>query len=130
MVIEMNTYKIYKLNPNVVGLLEQYPEVKNQIINIEPKNVFFTKQMECLFGNNEGVSDFIEFKLKDRYDYHRDKNKHVIDNQLTKEEMICVIHDYYIIIEANKKTNIFLDILYQISKSYVIMVEQSKNLEV
>ena len=48
MVIEMNTYKIYKLNPNVVGLLEQYPEVKNQIINIEPKNVFFTKQMECL----------------------------------------------------------------------------------
>ena len=55
----MNTYKIYKLNPNVVGLLEQYPEVKNQIINIEPKNVFFTKQMECLFGNNEGVSDFI-----------------------------------------------------------------------
>ncbi|MDB7093161.1 hypothetical protein PM724_04355 [Erysipelatoclostridium ramosum] len=37
----MNTYKIYKLNPNVVGLLEQYPEVKNQIINIEPKNVFF-----------------------------------------------------------------------------------------
>ena len=36
----MNTYKIYKLNPNVVGLLEQYPEVKNQIINIEPKNVF------------------------------------------------------------------------------------------
>ena len=84
MVIEMNTYKIYKLNPNVVGLLEQYPEVKNQIINIEPKNVFFTKQMECLF----------------------------------------------VIIEANKKTNIFLDILYQISKSYVIMVEQSKNLEV
>ena len=82
----MNTYKIYKLNPNVVGLLEQYPEVKNQIINIEPKNVFFTKQMECLFGNNEGVSDFIEYKLKDRYDYHRDKNKHVIDNQLTKEE--------------------------------------------
>ncbi len=76
------------------------------------------------------VSDFIEYKLKDRYDYHRDKNKHVIDNQLTKEEMICVIHDYYIIIEANKKTNIFLDILYQISKSYVIMVEQSKNLEV
>ena len=59
--------------------------------------------MECLFGNNEGVSDFIEYKLKDRYDYHRDKNKHVIDNQLTKEEMICVIHDYYIIIEANKK---------------------------
>ena len=53
MVIEMNTYKIYKLNPNVVGLLEQYPEVKNQIINIEPKNVFFTKQMECLFGNNK-----------------------------------------------------------------------------
>ena len=53
--------------------------------------------------NNEGVSDFIEYKLKDRYDYHRDKNKHVIDNQLTKEEMICVIHDYYIIIEANKK---------------------------
>ena len=100
--------------------------MKNQIINIEPKNVFFTKQMECLFGNNEGVSDFIEYKLKDRYDYHRDKNKHVIDNQLTKEEMICVIHDYYIIIEANKKTNIFLDILYQISKSYVIMVEQSK----
>ena len=41
MVIEMNTYKIYKLNPNVVGLLEQYPEVKNQIINIEPKNVFY-----------------------------------------------------------------------------------------
>ena len=37
----MNTYKIYKLNPNVVGLLEQYPEVKNQIINIEPKNGFF-----------------------------------------------------------------------------------------
>ena len=29
----------------IQGLLEQYPEVKNQIINIEPKKCFFTKQM-------------------------------------------------------------------------------------
>ena len=126
----MNTYKIYKLNQNVVGLLEQYPEVKNKIIALEAKNIFFTKQMDCLFGNNEGVSDFIEYKLKDRYDYHREKNRHIIDNQLTKEQMICEVHDYYIIINANKKSNIFLDILYQISKSYVIMNEQSKNSEV
>lgn len=126
----MKTYKIYKLNPNVVGLFEQYPEIKNQIINLEPKNIFFSKQMECFFGDNEGVSDFIEYKLKDRYDYQREKNHHVINNALTKEPIICDVHDYYIVIIANKKSNIFLDILYQISKSYVIMVEQSKNLEV
>ena len=42
----------------------------------------------------------------------------------------CTVFDYYIIIEAAKKSNIFLDILYQISKSYVIMSEQVKNLEV
>lgn len=126
----MNTYKIYKLNPNVIDLIEQYPDIKNKIINIEPQNNFFTKQMECLFGNNEGVSDFIEYKLKDRYDYTRNKNKHIINNQLTNETLICEIHDYYIFINANKKTNIFLDILYQISKRYVIILEQSKNSEV
>lgn len=126
----MNTYKIYKLNPNVVDLFEQYPEIKEKIIELEPKNVFFTKQMECLFGNNEGVSDFIEYKLNGRYDYLRDNNIHVINNQLTKEKITCKVFDYYVIIEAAKKTNIFLDILYQISKSYVIISEQVKKLEV
>lgn len=126
----MNTYKIYKLNPNVVDLFEQYPEIKEKIIELEPKNVFFTKQMECLFGNNEGVSDFIEYKLNGRYDYLRDNNIHVINNQLTKEKITCKVFDYYVIIEAAKKTNIFLDILYQISKSYVIINEQVKKLEV
>ena len=126
----MNTYKIYKLNPNVVDLFEQYPEIKEKIIELEPKNVFFTKQMECLFGNNEGVSDFIEYKLNRRYDYLRDNNIHVINNQLTKEKITCKVFDYYVIIEAAKKTNIFLDNLYQISKSYVIINEQVKKLEV
>lgn len=126
----MNTYKIYKLNPNVMDLFEQYPEIKEKVIELEPKNVFFTKQMECLFGSNEGVSDFIEYKLNKRYDYLRDNNIHVIDNQLTKEKITCKVFDYYIIIEAAKKTNIFLDILYQISKSYVIINEQAKKLEV
>lgn len=126
----MNTYKIYKLNPNVRDLFEQYPEIKEKIIKLEPKNVFFTKQMECLFGNNEGVNDFIEYKLNNRYDYIRDHNLHIINNQLTKERITCQVFDYYIIIEAAKKTNIFLDILYQISKSYVIISEQVKKLEV
>lgn len=86
--------------------------------------------MECLFSTNDGVSDFIEYKLDGRYDYKRIQNKHIIENELTKEKLICEIYDYYIIIYANKKTNIFLDILYQISKNYVIMEEQSINLEV
>ena len=30
----MNTYKIYKINPNVKDLLNQYPEIKEKI-NIE-----------------------------------------------------------------------------------------------
>lgn len=126
----MNTYKIYKINPNVEELLEQYPEIKEKIIELEPKNVFFTKQMECLFNNNDGVSDFIEYKLNERYDYSRERNTHIINNQLTKEKITCSVFDYYIIIEATKKSNIFLDILYQISKSYVIMSEQVKKLEV
>ena len=129
-VIKMNTYKIYKINPNVEELLEQYPEIKEKIIELEPKNVFFTKQMECLFNNNDGVSDFIEYKLNERYDYSRERNTHIINNQLTKEKITCSVFDYYIIIEATKKSNIFLDILYQISKSYVIMSEQVKKLEV
>lgn len=129
-VIKMNTYKIYKINPNVEDLLEQYPEIKEKIIELEPKNVFFTKQMECLFNNNDGVSDFIEYKLNERYDYSRERNTHIINNQLTKEKITCSVFDYYIIIEATKKSNIFLDILYQISKSYVIMSEQVKKLEV
>ena len=127
-VIKMNTYKIYKINPNVKDLLNQYPEIKEKIIELEPKNIFFTKQMECLFNNNDGVSDFIEYKLNERYDYLRERNTHIIKNQLTK--ITCTVFDYYIIIEAAKKSNIFLDILYQISKSYVIMSEQVKNLEV
>ena len=67
----MNTYKIYKLNQNVKDLLEQYPEIKEKIITLQPKNVYFTKQLECLFENNDGVSDFIEYKLKQRKDYLR-----------------------------------------------------------
>ncbi|WP_279013048.1 DUF2522 domain-containing protein [Thomasclavelia cocleata] len=126
----MNTYKIYKINPNVKDLLNQYPEIKEKIIELEPKNIFFTKQMECLFNNNDGVSDFIEYKLNERYDYLRERNTHIIKNQLTKEKITSTVFDYYIIIEAAKKSNIFLDILYQISKSYVIMSEQVKNLEV
>lgn len=126
----MKRYKIYKLNHNVHELLKQYPQIKEMLINLEPKNNFFSKQMECFFQPNEGVSDYIEYKLKNRYDYHREKNKHYIDNQLTKERLTCIIYDYYIVVEANKKTNIFMDIIYQISKSYVIMVEQSKNVEV
>lgn len=126
----MNTYKIYKLNQNVKDLLEQYPEIKEKIITLQPKNVYFTKQLECLFENNEGVSDFIEYKLKQRNDYLRNKNIHIIKNELTKEIMRCEVFDYYIVIEASKKSNIFLDILYQISKSYVIMDEQVRNLEV
>ena len=126
----MKRYKIYNLNHNVHELLKQYPQIKEMLINLEPKNNFFSKQMECFFQPNEGVSDYIEYKLKNRYDYHREKNKHYIDNQLTKERLTCIVYDYYIVIEANKKTNIFMDIIYQISKSYVIMVEQSKNVEV
>lgn len=126
----MKRYKIYKLNHNVHELLKQYPQIKEMLINLEPKNNFFSKQMECFFQPNEGVSDYIEYKLKNRYDYHREKNKHYIDNQLTKERLSCIVYDYYIVVEANKKTNIFMDIIYQISKSYVIMVEQSKNVEV
>ena len=126
----MNTYKIYKLNQNVKDLLEQYPEIKEKIITLQPKNVYFTKQLECLFENNDGVSDFIEYKLKQRKDYLRNKNIHIIKNELTKETMTCQVFDYYVIIEASKKSNIFLDILYQISKSYVIMDEQVRSLEV
>ena len=126
----MNTYKIYKLNQNVKDLLEQYPEIKEKIITLQPKNVYFTKQLECLFENNDGVSDFIEYKLKQRKDYLRNKNIHIIKNELTKETMKCQVFDYYVIIEAYKKSNIFLDILYQISKSYVIMDEQVRSLEV
>ncbi|MFR2821536.1 MAG: DUF2522 domain-containing protein [Thomasclavelia sp.] len=126
----MNTYKIYKLNQNVKDLLEQYPEIKEKIITLQPKNVYFTKQLEYLFENNEGVSDFIEYKLKQRNDYLRNKNIHIIKNELTKEIMRCEVFDYYIVIEASKKSNIFLDILYQISKSYVIMDEQVRSLEV
>ena len=126
----MNTYKIYKLNQNVKDLLEQYPEIKEKIITLKPKNVYFTKQLECLFENNDGVSDFIEYKLKQRKDYLRNKNIHIIKNELTKETMKCQVFDYYVIIEASKKSNIFLDILYQISKSYVIMDEQVRSLEV
>lgn len=126
----MKRYKIYKLNHNVHELLKQYPQIKEMLINLEPKNNFFSKQMECFFQPNEGVSDYIEYKLKNRYDYYREKNKHYIDNQLTKERLTCIVYDYYIVVEANKKTNIFMDIIYQISKSYVIMVEQSKNVEV
>ena len=126
----MNTYKIYKLNQNVKELLEQYPEIKEKIITLQPKNVYFTKQLECLFENNDGVSDFIEYKLKQRKDYLRNKNIHIIKNELTKETMKCQVFDYYVIIEASKKSNIFLDILYQISKSYVIMDEQVRSLEV
>ena len=129
-VIKMNTYKIYKINPNVKDLLNQYPEIKEKIIELEPKNIFFTKQMDCLFNNNDGVSVFIEYNLNERYDYSRERNTHIIKNQLTKEKITCTVFDYYIIIEATKKSNIFLDILYQISKSYVIMSEQVKNLEV
>ena len=126
----MNTYKIYKLNQNVKDLLEQYPEIKEKIITLQPKNVYFTKQLECLFENNDGVSDFIEYKLKQRKDYLRNKNIHIIKNEQTKETMKCQVFDYYVIIEASKKSNIFLDILYQISKSYVIMDEQVRSLEV
>ncbi|OUQ02499.1 sporulation inhibitor of replication protein SirA [Thomasclavelia spiroformis] len=126
----MNTYKIYKLNQNVKDLLEQYPEIKEKIITLQPKNVYFTKQLEYLFENNDGVSDFIEYKLKQRKDYLRNKNIHIIKNELTKETMKCQVFDYYVIIEASKKSNIFLDILYQISKSYVIMDEQVRSLEV
>ena len=126
----MNTYKIYKLNQNVKDLLVQYPEIKEKIITLQPKNVYFTKQLECLFENNDGVSDFIEYKLKQRKDYLRNKNIHIIKNELTKETMKCQVFDYYVIIEASKKSNIFLDILYQISKSYVIMDEQVRSLEV
>ena len=126
----MNTYKIYKLNQNVKDLLEQYPEIKEKIITLQQKNVYFTKQLECLFENNDGVSDFIEYKLKQRKDYLRNKNIHIIKNELTKETMKCQVFDYYVIIEASKKSNIFLDILYQISKSYVIMDEQVRSLEV
>ena len=111
-------------------LLEQYPEIKEKIITLQPKNVYFTKQLECLFENNDGVSDFIEYKLKQRKDYLRNKNIHIIKNELTKETMKCQVFDYYVIIEASKKSNIFLDILYQISKSYVIMDEQVRSLEV
>ena len=125
----MNTYKIYKLNQNVKDLLEQYPEIKEKIITLQPKNVYFTKQLECLFENNDGVSDFIEYKLKQRKDYLRNKNIHIIKNELTKETMKCQVFDYYVIIEASKKSNIFLDILYQIPKSYVIMDEQVRSLE-
>ena len=53
-VIKMKTYKIYKINQNVADLLEQYPEITTKIIALEPKNIFFTKQMECLFDNNDG----------------------------------------------------------------------------
>ena len=126
----MNTYKIYKLNQNVKDFLEQYPEIKEKIITLQPKNVYFTKQLECLFENNDGVNDFIEYKLKQRKDYLRNKNIHIIKNELTKETMKCQVFDYYVIIEASKKSNIFLDILYQISKSYVIMDEQVRSLEV
>lgn len=104
----MNTYKIYKINPNVKDLLNQYPEIKEKIIELEPKNIFFTKQMECLFNNNDGVSDFIEYKLNERYDYLRERNTHIIKNQLTKEKITCTVFDYYIIIEAAKKIQYIL----------------------
>ena len=126
----MNTYKIYRLKPNAKELFEQYPEIKEKITKLEPKNIFLTKQMECFFDNNEGVSDYIEYRLKERYDYLRDNNIHTIDNQLKKEKIVCKVFDYYVIIEAAKKSNIFFEILYQISKSYVIINKQVKKLEV
>ena len=101
----MNTYKIYKLNQSVKDLLEQYPEIKEKIITLQPKNVYFTKQLECLFENNDGVSDFIEYKLKQRKDYLRNKNIHIIKNELTKETMKCQVFDYYVIISRHKKSN-------------------------
>lgn len=126
----MNTYKIYKLNQNVKELLEQYPQIKEKIINLKPQNIFFTRQLEYFFESNEEVNDYISNKLAKRHDYQRNKNLHIIKNELTNEILKCQVFDYFIIIEASKKSNIFLDILYQISKNYVIMDEQVRDLEV
>ena len=115
--MKMKQYRVYRLNSNIKELWQQYPEIKAKITKLEPKNSFFDRQMECFFQTNEGISDYIEDKLKKRSDYSRDKNRHYLHNKLTNENLVCIVDDYYITIKANKKENIFLEILFNIDNS-------------
>lgn len=126
----MNTYIIYKMNKNTIHLFNQYPHIKQRLLSLKPQNPFFNYQIEALFDNNYGINEYLYGRLNERLDYQRESNIHTIYNQLTKEKMICKVHDYTIEIIASKNSNIFFDILYQKSKRYVIIDEQCKNQEV
>lgn len=126
----MSTFYIYKLNSSLQQLFRQYPGIKQEVLSLEPKNPFFTKQIEILFESNDNINEYLYEHFKDRSDYKRDKNIHKIHNILTNETIICKVNDYSIEINASKKRNIFYDILYQYSKRYVIMDEQCIKQEV
>ncbi len=117
----MRTYYIYKINNPLKQLFKQYPNVQRKLLMLQPSNRYFSSQMEALFDDNENINEYLYERFKERNDYHRKANHHIISNQLTKEVLTCTVYDYSIEINAPKKENIFYDILYQYSKDYVII---------
>ena len=126
----MNTYYIYKLSTQSQQLFNQYPNIKQKILSLEPKNPYFTNQMEALIDSNDKINEYLFDCFKERSDYRREQNLHIIHNLLTKETITCKVDNFSIEIKAPKKSNIFYDILYQQSRNYVIMEKKCIKQEV
>lgn len=126
----MNTYYVYKLSTQSQQLFKQYPGIKQKVLSLEPKNPYFTNQIETLVESNDKINEYLYDNFKARSDYQRENNLHIIHNLLTKETITCKVENFNIEINAPKKSNIFYDILYQHSRKYVIMDEKCIKQEV
>ncbi len=117
-------YVIYRYRDELSNLIHKYPCVIDVFRSIKPDNVYHERQLQQIFADNENINNLIYQNLSLRKGYKRSGNKHYFINELTNEKICCIVSHYYITILSKDKYNIFFDILYQISQSYVIMSKQ------
>lgn len=118
-------YTVYQYKKNINSFMQKYPIASHIFNQLDEDCPFNQKQIENIFEDTDGINHCLYQSLSLRKGYKRIGNQHYLTNELTKEKISCTVENYRIIIHAQNKRNIFFDILYQISKRYVIIEEHS-----
>lgn len=112
-------YVIYKIKNEYLELFDTYPCLKN-IFNYS-NSEFYQKQIQEVSENMMDFNKYIYQRLYQRNDYFKINNTHFIINKITKEKTRCIVNQNNVTIVSRNQNSVFLNIMYEYSKDYVII---------
>lgn len=112
-------YILYKIKDEYKELFNTYPCLK--CLFNHANSEFYLKQIQEVTDDMVEFNKYIYQQLYKRNDYFKINNTHFIINKITKDKTRCIVNQNNVTIISRNQNNVFLNIMYEYSKDYVII---------